>query len=103
MSSQTTGSEPKPLREKLLPQASLRFFLLLIGLSAGVMVVFRLALLQDSYWARIVAVMFAITGACFIGYAVIFFLANLFSLSTRPLRSAIESQSDPQESSQEAS
>ncbi|MEM1069168.1 MAG: hypothetical protein AAGG48_06705 [Planctomycetota bacterium] len=88
---ETPSSEPesKQLREKLLPQASLRFFLLLIGISAGVMVVFRLAFMQDFYWAKILALLGTMVAACFAGYAAMFLLANLFAVSTRPIRSAL--------------
>jgi len=89
LSSNQGDTESKPLREKLLPQASLRFFLLLIGGSAVVMFVFRMALLQENYWAKIAALLFVMLVACFAAYATLFLLANLFSISTRPLRSAL--------------
>lgn len=95
-------TQSKPLREKLIPQTSLRFFLVLIGVSAGVMVVFRVAFLQESYWAKVLALMFAVTTTCFLSYAALFLLANLFSVSTRPLRSALSKRGDVKEPIEEA-
>jgi hypothetical protein len=86
---ESTEAAPAPRPEKLLPQASLKFFMLLIGGSAIVMVIFRLALTQDVYWARIAALLFSITFACFASYFVLFVLANLFAASTRPLRTVL--------------
>lgn len=77
-----------------MPQASLRFFLLLIGASAVIMFIFRLAFTGDSYWAKIVALLFTILVACFAAYATMFLLANLFAVSTRPIRSALGYGSD---------
>lgn len=87
--SQQADTESKPLREKLLPQASLRFLLLLIGGSAVMMFIFRMALVQDNHWAKVTAMLFTMIVACFVAYATLFLLANLFSVSTRPLRSAL--------------
>ena len=103
MTTQPTDTEPTPLREKLLPQASIRFFLVLIGASAVVMVVFRSALVGEAYWTKIAALVFATTVACFAAYASLFLLANLFSVSMRPVRSALGYESEKKAATREES
>lgn len=88
MSSPST--ESKPLRERLMPQTSIRFFMFLIGVSALVMYTFRAALVTDQFWAKIGSLLIATVLGCFITYAALFFVANLFSATTAPLRNAWE-------------
>ena len=87
-------SEPSPLREKILPQASLRFFLGLIGVSAAIMVVFRLALVAELLWAKIIVLLFVMVMTSFAFYVMLFFFAGLFAASTKPVRSALANDSD---------
>ena len=89
-------SQLLPLREKVLPQTSLRFFLGLIGISAAIMVVFRLALVAEVLWAKIVALLFVMATTSFAVYVILFFFAGLFSASTKPVRSALAQNSDSQ-------
>ncbi len=79
------STESKPLRERLIPQTSIRFFLLLIGSSALVMYVYRAAIVGDAVWAKIAALLITIVGGCFLAYAGFFIVANLFSAATSPL------------------
>lgn len=79
------STESKPLRERLLPQTSIRFFLALIGLSALVMVTFRAAFISGQMWAQIVSLLVVTIIGSFLAYAVLFFLANLFTATTAPL------------------
>lgn len=95
--SQKSEPDSKPLREKLLPQASLRFFLVLIGISALVMVTFRFALVDGVLWAKVVALLFTIVTASFAAYTVLFLLAGLFTASTQPVRSALGYDSNSQD------
>ncbi len=79
------STESKPLRERLIPQTSIRFFLLLIGSSALVMYVYRAAIVGDAFWAKIASLLITIVGGCFLAYAGFFLVANLFSATTSPL------------------
>ena len=67
------------LRERLLPQTSIRFFLLLIALSAGVMYTLRAALLERQTWATVVSMILATACLCFFLYLALFLVASLFS------------------------
>lgn len=101
MATPSTEPDSKPPREKLLPQASLRFFLLLIGFSALIMVVYRIAFTGEGYAPKLAALLFTIIVACFGAYAALFFLANLFSVTTRPFRSALGYDSERQDATVE--
>lgn len=81
-------TQSKPLRERLLPQTSIRFFLVLIGASAVVMYTFRAAVVDDRFWAKILALLIATASGCFFAYAGLFLLANLLTATTAPLRHA---------------
>ncbi len=83
------STESQPLPEKLLPRTSIRFFLMLIGVSALVMLVFRSAS-GGSSWARIVSLLITNVGACFMVYAILFLIANLLSSTTAPLIRVID-------------
>lgn len=83
------NTESQPLPEKLLPQTSIRFFLMLIGASALVMLVFRSAS-GGSSWARIVSLLITNVGACFMVYAILFLIANLLSSTTEPIVRVID-------------
>jgi len=80
------SSDLQELPEKPLPKASLRFLLLLIAASAVVMVIFRAALVQQQMWAKVIAMMLSAWGMCFLLYALLFSVVNLFAATTRPLR-----------------
>jgi len=87
------STESKRLREKLMPQTSIRFFLLLIAVSAVVMLVFRSAA-GGAGLARIVTLLISTSAGCFIAYAVSFLVGNLFSATAAPLADAIDSATD---------
>ena len=74
-------------REKLLPQASIRFLLLTIGGSAVVMVIFRIALVDEAIWAQVIALMLSVAFVPFLTYIILFVVANSFALTSKPLRS----------------
>lgn len=87
--------ESKPLRERLIPQTSIRFFLLLIGASALVMYIYRAAFVGDAFWAKIASLLITIVGGCFWTYAGFFLVANLFSATTSPLLNRLPVHSQP--------
>jgi low affinity Fe/Cu permease len=92
--SNTPSTDSKPLRERLLPQTSIRFLMLAIVLSAIVMVIFREALVGGSAWAKVVALLIQTGAASFIAYTCMFLIANVFSATTQPLIEVIESKID---------
>ena len=74
----------------------------LIGVSALVMYIFREAVVGDQSWAKIVSLLIATCGGCFIAYAALFLLASLFTATTTPLLRAFEPlQNEPQASGDE--
>ncbi len=93
----------KPLREKLLPQASIRFFMVLIAASAMVMVIYRMAFVAERMWAKISVLLISTIGGCFLVYALLFLIANLFTASTAPIRDAIESSTQDADASKPGS
>ena len=82
-----------PVRQRWLPQTSIRFYGLLIALCAAAMVAFRAAALSDNLWAEIATLMIATTIACFVLYAALFLVAYLFSNATGLLWRAIAGRS----------
>ena len=80
-----SGIEPKPLVERSLPQASIRFFILLIALSAIVMLTFRAAIVGGHLWAKIGSLLIATSIGCFLAYTGLFLVAFLFSTATSAL------------------
>lgn len=77
----------EPRREKLMPQASIRFFLLTIGGSAMIMVIFRIALLSEAIWAIVIALLFSLICVMFLIYLALFLVANALAASAKSLRS----------------
>ena len=77
--------ESKPIRERLLPQTSIRFFLLLIGGCAVLMYIFRAATVGDAFWAKIVSLLITIVILSFVVYLCVFLVANLFTTTTSSL------------------
>lgn len=96
------GTESKPLRERLIPQTSIRFFLLLIGASALVMYIYRAAIVGDAFWAKIASLLITTVGGCFLAYACSFLVANLFSATTSPLLNSLPPRS-PTDSARDGS
>ena len=92
------STESKPLRERLLPQTSIRFFMFLIAVSAVAMYTFRAALVTGQFWAKIGSLLITTAGGCFIVYAALFFVANLFSATTVPILDALDPSPAPDES-----
>ena len=88
------STESKPLRERLIPQTSIRFFLVLIGASAVVMYIYRAAFVGDAFWAKIASLLITIAGGCFLAYAGCFLVANLFSATTSPLLNSLSSENE---------
>jgi hypothetical protein len=84
-----SGIEPKPLVERALPQASIRFFIFLIALSAVAMLTFRAAIVGGHLWAKIGSLLIATSIGCFLTYAGLFLVAFLFSTATSALWSAL--------------
>lgn len=85
----SSSTESEPLRQQLMPQTSIRFFLLLIGTSALVMLVFRAAIVGAALWAKIAALLITVAGSCFLAYAGVFLVANLFSATASPLLNSL--------------
>ena len=80
-----TGTESNPIRERLLPQTSIRFFAMLIAFSAVGMYVLRAGFIHQRLWAIIGSMLIVVMLATFIVYASLFVIANVFSRSTRAL------------------
>ena len=93
---QDASTESKPLHERLMPQTSIRFLLILIGGSALVMVVFRAAG-EGFYAARIMTLLILTVAGCFAVYAALFLIANIFSSTTAPIAQVLESSSSPRQ------
>lgn len=89
-------------REKLLPQASIRFLLLTIGGSAVVMVIFRIALVDEAIWAQVIALMLSVTLVPFVTYIVLFLLASCFAVTSKPLRSSLKQDPETQNSNRKS-
>ena len=89
-------------REKLLPQASIRFFLLTIGGSAIIMVIFRIALIDKAMWAQVIALMLSVTLLPFATYIVLFLLASCFAVTSKPLRSSLQQEPETQNSNRKS-
>ena len=70
---------PSPNREALLPQWSIRFMLLLFVASAIVIWVILGAFKHDWLWAKCVCLMLFTVAGCFLLYAALFLIANLFA------------------------
>ena len=87
-----TGTESNPIRERLLPQTSIRFFAMLIAFSAVGMYVFRAGFVHQRLWAIIGSMLIVGLLATFIVYASLFVIANVFSRSTRALFRAVLGQ-----------
>lgn len=91
------STQSRPLRERLLPQASIRFFLFLIGTSALVMVTFRAAFIGQQLWAKIASLLITTAGGCFIVYALLFFVARALAATADPIWRAVESSTGGRE------
>lgn len=76
------GDELTPLRQRWLPQTSIRFFIALIALCAIGMYTFRAAIIGGQQWAKIASLLIATSLGCFFVYAGLFFVAYLFSTAT---------------------
>lgn len=83
------STESQLVRERLMPQVSIRFFIFLIGLSAVAMYTFRAAVVANQVWAKIASLMMVTIIGCFTAYAFLFLVANLFNVTTMPLRDAM--------------
>jgi uncharacterized membrane protein len=77
------GTESTTIRQRLLPQTSIRFFAFLIAISALAMYTLRAALVDGQQWAKIGSLLIATVIGCFVAYAWLFLFANLFSYATR--------------------
>ncbi len=91
------STESRPLHEKLMPQTSIRFLMILIAGSALVMLVFRAAI-DGSPVARIASLLITTVGGCFLTYACLFLIANVFSSTTAPIVQALETTAAAQQS-----
>ncbi len=77
--------------------------MLLIGVSALVMYTFRAAFVGNQLWAKIGSLLIATAVGCFVVYAALFLVANVFATATAPLRRVREaSQAVKQASGDEA-
>lgn len=83
----------KPLKEKLLPKTSIRFFLALTAVCAAGMVLFRAASDRQAFWTKILSLLIMTTIGCFVVYLILFLVANLFSATTTPIAAALKEQS----------
>ena len=93
----------KPLKERLLPQTSIRFFLFLTAMCAAVMVLFRAASDREAFWTKIFALLIVTTTASFVAYVILFLIANLFSASTEPIAAVIDSNLTSDDAAEEVS
>ena len=84
---------PQTLRQRLMPQASIRSLIALSTICAMIMWLVRTMLVGDSFWAKCVGAVLLTTVGCFALYAALFLLAHLFTVVTSPLVDAIENTS----------
>ena len=85
-----------------MPQTSIRFFMALIAASALVMYAYRAAFVGDQFWAKIAALLISTAIGCFVVYAVLFLVANLFTATTAPIRKALDTPSSADHESSSA-
>jgi len=71
----------------------LRSLIALIAASAVTMWVFRAMLVGDFFWAKCIGVALVTVFGCFIAYAGLFLLAQLFAVVTSPIVTAFDSAS----------
>lgn len=86
------ASTTETLRQKLIPQASIRSLIMLITASAVVMWIARRMLIGDMFWAKCFGAVLATIALCFVSYAAIFLLSHLFTIATSPLTRAIDAR-----------
>jgi hypothetical protein len=80
LSNQESDSDAgQPVRERWLPQTSIRFFVALIGISALVMYIFRAALMDDVLWAKCASLVIMTAIGCFFSYALLFLITLPFA------------------------
>ena len=75
----------QPVKERLLPQTSIRFFVFLIAVSALVMYTFRAALVGDELWAKCASAVIMTAIGCFLSYIVLFLIALPFASAASAL------------------
>ena len=73
--------------------------MVLIAASAVVMYTYRSAFVADQFWAKIASLLITTVGGCFLVYAALFMIANLFTASTAPIRHVLESSPADQQRS----
>ena len=82
--------ESKALKEKLLPQTSLRFLFALITASAFVIVLLQASASSTAFWTKILTLVLA-TGVVSFGlYALMFLIAGVISKTAQPIIDALE-------------
>ena len=86
----TPDTQSQPLREKLAPQTSIRFFMLLIAACALVMVLVRMAARSDAFWTKLIVMVIFTSIGCFLIHAILFLIANLMTSATEPIAQAVE-------------
>ena len=71
--------------------------MMLIGVCAIGMYTMRAAAVYDLLWAKIASLLIATVIGCFVVYAILFCLANLFTASTAPLAKSAGRQEVPKD------
>jgi cell division protein FtsW (lipid II flippase) len=86
-------TESQPLKEKLLPQVSIKFLFALMTLCALLIVLFQASASNAAFWTKIGVMLFSTALGSFVLYAMMFVLANLIAKTTQPLVDVFESPS----------
>ncbi|MGB7342653.1 MAG: hypothetical protein WBD20_00420 [Pirellulaceae bacterium] len=87
--------QSKPLKEKLLPQTSIKFLLALMTVSALVILLIQSSAQSSAFWSKIVVLVLGTTVACFLVYALMFLLARVVAKTTEPIVHALEPSKTP--------
>ena len=87
---ESNETESQPLKEKLLPQVSIKFFFALMTVCALLIVLFQASADNAAFWTKISVLLLSTVLVSFVGYALMFFLANLMAKTTQPLVDALE-------------
>ncbi len=86
------STDSKPVAEKILPQTSMRFLLILIIVSAVIMTIVRMSSENAAFWTKIIVLLLATSAGCFLVYVILFLIASLMTSATEPIVEAIEKQ-----------
>ena len=82
--------QPTTIRQRLMPQSSIRSLIVLITISAVIMWIARTMFVGNMFWAKCFGAALVTIGGCFATYAGLFLLAHLFTVATSPIVDAID-------------